>query len=341
MQVRAHQQNALGASNPFTELWNQGANTVRNFGIRGLYRGFTWSTLSATPGIVSHIAIYAAMKYKFGYIEHDSFENSGNFNNSYNHDNSDNINNNINNISNNNSKSKTLIPNSLIPMISGLIAESVAVMAYVPSDVVTQHLMLSTVKESKPHLVSNPELHTISQRNVNLNHNHNQNRISVFNILSKIYREDGIQGFWRGTKAAYLTYLPSAGVWWMSYEIYKKLLCQKFVLNNETTINMNNFVGFTFAGIAGGATTALCTNPIDVIRTRIQTQTSDYGQRTITGLLRQMYKHEGLYGFGRGVGGRVVLMVAEGIIFGDFYEILMYLSRIDPHAAVTVSPESD
>ena len=93
---------------------------------------------------------------------------------------------------------------------------------------------------------------------------------------------------------------------------------------------MNNFVGFTLAGIAGGATTAMFTNPIDVIRTRIQTQTSDYGQKSISGLIKQMYKHEGLYGFGRGVGGRIVLMVAEGILFGDFYEILMYLSRIEP-----------
>ena len=85
-------------------------------------------------------------------------------------------------------------------------------------------------------------------------------------------------------------------------------------------------MGYSVAGICGGVTTALLTNPIDCIRTRIQTQKGTYGETKILPVVKRIYRNEGLMAFSKGLGARISLLVMEGILFADFYEILMYFS---------------
>ena len=99
----------------------------------GLYRGYLWSTMGSFPGIITHVSVYTMAKYQLSYNElntsHNLFSHSMDYSET--------------------SETKQLqqkanqtsIPQFLIPLISGLIAESVAVVAYVPQEVVSQRFV--------------------------------------------------------------------------------------------------------------------------------------------------------------------------------------------------------
>eukprot|EP01084_Bolivina_argentea_P167490 290680_1 len=120
--------------NPFFHLGKQIQTVTATNGIKGLYRGFLWSTLSGFPGLLIHVATYEMCKHQFSNYQANS-SNDHNWNN--------NRNSNSQNISKN-----TIIPQRLIPFFSGIIAEIVACYAYVPSDVVSQKLQLSSKRTS-------------------------------------------------------------------------------------------------------------------------------------------------------------------------------------------------
>eukprot|EP01084_Bolivina_argentea_P006272 11899_1 len=267
-----------GHGNPFVHLIKQAQAITAQNGIKGLYRGYLWSTCGSFPGIIIHISVYTSAKYQLSYDELNVTHNL--FSHSMNHksDNSD-------------TQHVHRSPyNSLIPMISGLIAETCAVLCFVPQEVVAQRLQLSPTDTK------------------------------LFDIIKTIYYENGMRSFWRGTFAAYASYLPSSGIWWGSYEGYKHLICRKK--------EMQNLFGYSIAGVFGGVTTAMFTNPIDVIRTRIQTQKGTYGSTKIMRVVSNLYKNEGIFAFSKGLGARIALLVLEGILFADFYEIMMYFSTI-------------
>ena len=249
----------------------------------GLYRGYLWSTLGSFPGIITHVSVYTTAKYQLSYNELNSTHNL--FSHSMDTDKDSIKDSNIEHLN------ESPIPQSLIPLVSGLIAESVAVFAYVPQEVVAQRLQLAPKD------------------------------VRLFEIIKSIYHEQGIQSFWRGTMAAYASYLPSSGIWWGSYEAYKHLICKEK--------SRQNLLGYSVAGVCGGVTTALLTNPIDIIRTRIQTQRGTYGSTKILPVIGRLYKNEGILAFSKGLGARISLLVLEGILFADFYEIMMYFSKIN------------
>jgi len=282
--------------NPFVHLIKQAQHITEQNGVRGLYRGYLWSTLGTFPGIILHIAAYTMAKHKLSYNELDSshslfssstadsymqLEDHPGYMNSHSHNNT--------NESSSTPSSQQLIPQSLIPLVSGLLAESAAVLAYVPQEVVAQRLQLSP------------------------------RGVKLFDIIKEVYQENGVRSFWRGTYAAYASYLPGSAIWWGCYEGYKNVICKER--------HRRNLFGYSAAGILGGLTTAVLTNPIDIIRTRIQTQKGTYGAHKIVPVICNVYKHEGMLGFSKGVGARIGLLVLEGILFADFYEIMMYFSQ--------------
>jgi len=87
---------------------------------------------------------------------------------------------------------------------------------------------------------------------------------------------------------------------------------------------------YTLCGFCGGSLMGLLTNPIDVVRTRIQTEVGNYGERNIVGVVKQIAKNEGVVrGFSKGVASKVTLAALEGVMFGDFYQLLLFCSRME------------
>eukprot|EP00485_Elphidium_margaritaceum_P002103 CAMPEP_0202701692 /NCGR_PEP_ID=MMETSP1385-20130828/14764_1 /ASSEMBLY_ACC=CAM_ASM_000861 /TAXON_ID=933848 /ORGANISM="Elphidium margaritaceum" /LENGTH=270 /DNA_ID=CAMNT_0049359169 /DNA_START=123 /DNA_END=932 /DNA_ORIENTATION=+ len=219
-----------GHGNPFIHLVKQAEYIVAENGWRGLYRGYLWSTMGSFPGIIMHIGAYTTAKHYLGYVEPVPVATAN---------------------THATLAGKSVVPQPLIPLVSGLVAESVAVLAYVPQEVVAQRLQLAP-------------------KGVMLSH-----------VLNDVWRENGLRSFYRGTLATYAEYLPGSAIWWGSYEVFKNIICREK--------SRQNFACYSIAGIGGGLTTAVLTNPVDVIRTRIQTQKGTYGSSKLLTVAANIY----------------------------------------------------
>ncbi|KAJ3215485.1 hypothetical protein HDU67_000343 [Dinochytrium kinnereticum] len=93
------------------------------------------------------------------------------------------------------------------------------------------------------------------------------------------------------------------------------------------------------SGFLAGCVSAAVTNPMDVIKTRMQTlnlaPSGGGGERKGTGpslaeSCKALYKSEGWKGFTRGMGARVLQIAPVSVMTISTYEIVKYLSVKDP-----------
>ena len=83
-------------------------------------------------------------------------------------------------------------------------------------------------------------------------------------IIRIIWKESGVKGFYRGYLASLLTYAPSSSIWWASYGAYTG------VLTEMTPSDMPKIAIQALSGPLAGITAAVFTNPLDIVRTRLQ-----------------------------------------------------------------------
>lgn len=83
-------------------------------------------------------------------------------------------------------------------------------------------------------------------------------------IVSEIILKEGPIGLYRGYLASLLTYAPSSAIWWSSYGFYTGIL-GSFVPTG--TLHM---LVLAPSGVLAGITAATLTNPLDIVRTRLQ-----------------------------------------------------------------------
>ena len=83
-------------------------------------------------------------------------------------------------------------------------------------------------------------------------------------IIKIIWKESGPKGFYRGYLASLMTYAPSSSIWWASYGSYTSIVSD---LTPQDTPKV--FIQ-AVSGPLAGITAALFTNPLDIIRTRLQ-----------------------------------------------------------------------
>ena len=83
-------------------------------------------------------------------------------------------------------------------------------------------------------------------------------------IIGEIITKDGPLGLYRGYLISLMTFAPSSAIWWASYGAYTGVVGSIVVTGTP-----HMFVLAT-AGVLAGFTTATLTNPLDIIRTRLQ-----------------------------------------------------------------------
>ncbi len=83
-------------------------------------------------------------------------------------------------------------------------------------------------------------------------------------IIRSIWKESGPKGFYRGYLASLMTYAPSSSIWWASYGLFTGIISE--VVPNDT----NKYFVQAVSGPLAGITAAIATNPLDIIRTRLQ-----------------------------------------------------------------------
>ncbi|XP_021571398.1 solute carrier family 25 member 44 isoform X2 [Carlito syrichta] len=135
-------------------------------------------------------------------------------------------------------------------------------------------------------------------------------------IIRQILRADGLRGFYRGYVASLLTYIPNSAVWWPFYHFYAEQL--SYLCPKECP----HIVFQAISGPLAAATASVLTNPMDVIRTRVQVE----GKNSIILTFRQLMAEEGPWGLMKGLSARIISATPSTIVIVVGYESLKKLS---------------
>ncbi|KAK7170156.1 hypothetical protein R3I94_000408 [Phoxinus phoxinus] len=135
-------------------------------------------------------------------------------------------------------------------------------------------------------------------------------------IIGQIFAADGIRGFYRGYVASLLTYIPNSAVWWPFYHFYAEQL------SKMAPSNCPHLVLQAMAGPLAAATASTVTNPMDVVRARVQVE----GRTSVIETFNQLIREEGFWGMTKGLSARIISSTPTAIVMVVGYETLKKLS---------------
>ena len=207
----------------------------------------------------------------------------------------------------------------------------------------------------------------ISQRQMVMNETTFQTKGSAFQIIRQIIETDGISGFYRGLGMSFFTSLPTGCLWWGTYSGCQQFLqrFEFFQIKEEEVMMIDNHSSMRqmemtkveevlkrglkqgICGISAAIVAATLTQPLDVIRTRLQV--GNYGQQspsststgvgtttnkrqlnnTYSAVAKELYKTSGIRGFFRGTTPRVASFCLWGTVLSSAYEYLRHISHKD------------
>ncbi len=122
-----------------------------------------------------------------------------------------------------------------------LVAQSITV----PIDIITQHRMMSgQFKQWNKEPVKLP---------------------SSWNIISRIFKENGVRGFVKGYSISIMTFAPNSAIWWSSYGgLYQRAADHGLLQIAPLPLVQAG------SGMMAAVISSVLTNPLDLIRTRYQ-----------------------------------------------------------------------
>ncbi|XP_019933693.2 solute carrier family 25 member 44a [Paralichthys olivaceus] len=199
--------------------------------------------------------------------------------------------------------------NTVKSLVAGGTASLLAQTISVPIDVVSQHLMMQGQGKHLTRFKTRPEM-TFKGR-LTLGQTHA--------IVRQIFAADGLRGFYRGYVASILTYIPSSALWWTLYHFYTEQM------SSLAPRECPHLVVQAVAGPLSAATTAIVTNPIDVVRSRMQVE----GRSSLIKTFKHLVVEEGAWGMTKGLSARIIAAVPTSMVIVLGYETLKRLSLRD------------
>lgn len=163
----------------------------------------------------------------------------------------------------------------------------------------------------------------------------------IAHVVRGILRNEGVLGLYRGFSISLMTFVPSSALWWGSYGAYTNTI---YSLLPDAWAQAGPTVELpvqTVAGCCAGGTSAFLTNPIDVIKTRLQvgraaaavsgsvSAATAASNATIKSTVQELIREEGLSGFMRGVVPRMLSTALWGTAMVTAYEFLKRFSVAD------------
>jgi hypothetical protein len=153
--------------------------------------------------------------------------------------------------------------------------------------------------------------------------------------LSKILRNEGIRGLYRGYWAWIATEAPSSAVSFATYQFTKKTIQKHDTYGYISRQGDSDDEGYypinIISGFIAGTVAGMVTNPIDVAKTRIQTQEySNFSNSKITSpkykgtlnALTTIVKEEGLIALTKGMTARVLVLAPSSALGFGIFEIV-------------------
>jgi len=185
-----------------------------------------------------------------------------------------------------------------VHMIGGMVAETVSCVLWVPIDVVKERMQIQ-------HVTRDANLSEMKRAGGDAFY------LNGRDALASIWRQEGIAGFYRGYGATVMSFGPFSALYFSFYEQLKSTLQPK---HGEAP-----FGTLLVCGAVAGAGASFCTNPLDMVKLRLQVQRHQespdvkrgsqhlQGERynnSIDGL-RKLFRGEGFRGLFRGAGARM------------------------------------
>ncbi|XP_056612010.1 solute carrier family 25 member 44b [Triplophysa dalaica] len=197
--------------------------------------------------------------------------------------------------------------NTLKSLLAGGSASLVAQSITVPIDVISQQLMMQGQGEHLTRFKVKPK-----SSGAKPSMSFGQTR----DIIAQIFAADGVRGFYRGYVASLLTYIPNSAVWWPFYHFYAEQL------SKMAPSDCPHLLLQAMAGPLAAATASTVTNPMDVVRARVQVE----GRTSVIETFNQLIREEGFWGMTKGLSARIISSTPTAIVMVVGYETLKKLS---------------
>lgn len=221
-------------------------DVLRDDGLRGFYRGITVNLGAQLPGNLLYFGGYELTKHY------------------------------LSNAVDTSSQSQLFTVN----LAAGFAADVVALLAFTPGDVITQRMMVSTMRQNQVGFSGHPHVPPCCETK----HAHSS-PLSAAAAVRAVLKHEGYTGLYRGLVGSAATYAPASAVWWATYEACKHQLhthraavawflpfSEKFTSAGAEPKNRSwDTTVHLLSGAAAGSTGAIVTNPMDVAKTRYQT----------------------------------------------------------------------
>ena len=262
---------AFGSNMMYNGISDVIKKTYMGEGVKGLYRGFGVILVGGTPGTMIYLGCYEKFRDKidFGRLEQ----------------------------------------NFITHFASGILAETVACIIYVPVDVIKERLQVQSLS---------PKIHA------------NEKRFTYtgsFDAATKIMKYEGLRGLYKGYIPTLVSFGPYSALYFMFYEMAKDKVSQ---FNRSRSLPSDLlFWQIVCVSAGSGALASWLTSPLDLAKLRLQIQRSNYNKgsstevlyKGIADCLYQAYNLDGgLRGLFRGALARVIHFVPSITITMSCYE---------------------
>jgi hypothetical protein len=204
------------------------------------------------------------------------------------------------------------VPDTLAHLTAGLLGDLASSFIYVPSEVLKTRLQLQG-RYNNPYFYSG------------------YNYRGMIDAFRTIVREEGAGAMFYGYKATLVRDLPFSALQLAFYEEFHSAAQQLVGHGNDMGIGLELVTGALAGGLAGVLTT-----PLDVVKTRVQTQHPEAMSSMPTVIsnstwegLKTIYKTEGFSGAFSGVGPRLVWTSVQSSIMLLIYQTTLKLLDSD------------
>ncbi|XP_010784339.1 solute carrier family 25 member 36-A-like [Notothenia coriiceps] len=157
--------------------------------------------------------------------------------------------------------------------------------------------------------------------------NRGERRMSAFECMRRVYRTDGLRGFYRGMSASYAG-ISETVIHFVIYENIKRRLMEAKATQNmdeeeETSKDASDFIGMMLAAATSKTCATTLAYPHEVIRTRLREEGTKYNSFFQT--LRTVPREEGYRALYRGLTTHLVRQIPNTAIVISTYELVVYL----------------